>query len=457
MFGRGLLFVCFLAILGLSSRGASVVSATEVQPVRLNVAAPNFQSTATPSLQTIPSVIIISPSTNDKFEAGQPITVVSKSVDPQGVARVELKANGQMVAQQSNPQPQPNQALLVSQFWTPTLIGNQVIQVVAYNTAGVAGESEFIFVQVVSAAPTATPTPNNPTVTVTGVEALRVRQGPSTAYGQLGYLLKEQTAVITGRNGVGTELWWQIQYPSSPTGFGWISGSPTYVTAYFTDNVPVVVPPPLPTPAPTPTPPPPPPVQSDFWVDRTSIRRGECVTFYWNVSGVRAVYFQDKGVAGENQSRQECPRDDQTFHLRVERTDGTVKDKYIQISVRGDGTGFDTITVQREAKMDFDNGGRESKRDNEFRWKFDGDRPVFEKVDDDDDDVRLVPLESGNNEEFDELSRDTCRWYLDRDDDRRITINFNLLVCFTTDKDRVGKLRFTGGNREEAIIQWHVW
>lgn len=456
MFRRGLLFVCLLVILGLSSHGARVVSATAVQPTGLTSVVLNLQG-ATPALQTMPSVVIIGPSPNDQFEFGQPVTVISKSVDPQGVARVELRANGRVVAIQSNPQPQPNQALLVNQFWTPTLVGNQIIQVVAYNTAGVAGESEFVFVQVVSAAPTATPTPSNPSVTVTGVEALRVRQGPGTAYGQLGYLLKGQSAVITGRNNVGAELWWQIQYPSSSTGFGWISGSPTYVTADSTENVPVVVAPPLPTPAPTPTPPPPPPVQSDFWVDLNSIRRGECVTFYWNVSGVRAVYFEDKGVAGENQSRQECPRDDKTFHLRIERTDGAVKDKYIQIDVRDSGTGFDTITVAHDTKMDFDNGGQKSSRDNEFRWKFEGDRPVFEKVDNDDDDVRLVPLEIGNNEEFNELSKDTCRWYLNRDNKRKITINLNLIVCFSTDKDRTGKLRFTGGNRNEAIIQWHVW
>ncbi|NJO00224.1 MAG: hypothetical protein HC875_41955 [Anaerolineales bacterium] len=81
----------------------------------------------------------------------------------------------------------------------------------------------------------------------------------------------------------------------------------------------------------------------------------------------------------------------------------------------------------------------------------------FEKVDDDDDDIKLVPLETGSADEFNRLSKDTCRWYLERQNKRRITINRDLIVCFATDKDRTGKLRFTGGNADELIMQWHVW
>jgi hypothetical protein len=419
--------------------------------------------TSTPAPRSIPGVIIISPKNNEIFEQGQPITISSRSVDPQGIARVDLVANGKVVATQLNPQPEPNQALLVSQFWLPDIVGNQVIQVVAYNTAGVVGESNFVFVQVVALTPTVTPeptptptptpmpTPTQPYVTVTGVSALRVRQGPSTQYEQVGSLLQGQSAVITGRADIGLGTWWQIRFPGAPNGLGWISGSPTYASAYNTDNVPFITPPPLPTPTPTPM------ASIDFQVDRTEVRRGECVTFFWNVFGVRAVYFQGEGVAGENQSRRECPGNDKTYSLRVERTDGTVDTRYIWIDVRGDGTGFNTTAIPRGAKIDFDNGAQSSSRDNEFRWNFRGDRPVFEKVDDDDNDIRLVALERSDTDEFDRLSRDTCRWYLEHEDKRRITIERDLMVCFATDKDRTGKLRFTGGNPEELIIQWHVW
>lgn len=427
-------------------------------PVMLQ-AAPT--STAAP--RSIPGVIIVSPKNNEIFEQGQPITVSSRSVDPQGIARVDLVANGKVVATQLNPQPEPNQALLVSQFWLPDIVGNQVIQVVAYNTAGVAGESNFVFVQVAALTPTVTPeptltptptptpTPAQPYVTVTAVSALRVRQGPSTQYEQVGYLMQGQSAVITGRADTGLGTWWQIRFPAAPNGLGWVSGSPTYATAYNTDNVPFITPPPLPTPTPMPM------ASIDFRVDHTEIRRGECVTFFWNVFGVRAVYFQGEGVAGENQSRRECPGNDKTYSLQVERMDGTVDTRYIGIDVRGDGTGFNTTTTRRDAKIDFDNNAQSSSRDNEFRWNFRGDRPVFEKVDDDDDDIRLVALERVDTDEFDRLSQDTCRWYLEREDRRRITIERDLMVCFSTDKDRTGKLRFTGGNPEELVIQWYVW
>jgi hypothetical protein len=438
----------------------------EVLPNALSAPLPvMLQAAPTPTAapRSFPSVVIISPKNNEIFDQGQPITVSSRSVDPQGIARVDLVANGKVVATQLNPQPEPNQALLVSQFWLPDIVGNQVIQVVAYNTAGVAGKSDFVFVQAVTLTPSVTPeptltptprptpTPAQPVVTVTSVSALRVRQGPSTQYEQVGYLLQGQSAVITGRADIGLGTWWQIRFPAAPNGLGWISGSPTYATAYNTENVPVVIPPSLPTPTPTPV------ASIDFWVDRTEIRRGECVTFFWNVFGVRAVYFQGEGVVGENQSRRECPSNDRTYSLRVERMDGTVDTRYIGIDVRGDGTGFNTATVRREAKIDFDNGARSSDRDNEFLWNFRGDRPVFEKVDDDDEDITLVALERGDTDEFDRLGEDTCRWYLNRQDKRRITIERDLMVCFATDKDRTGKLRFTGGNPEELIIQWHVW
>lgn len=425
-------------------------------------------STAVP--RSFPSVVIISPKNNEIFAQGQPVTVSSRSFDPQGIARVDLVANGKVVATQLNPQPEPNQALLVSQFWLPDILGNQIIQVVAYNTAGVAGESDFAFVQVMTltptimpepiltSTPTPTPTPAQPYVTVTSASALRVRKGPSTQYEQVGYLLRGQSAVVTGRADVGLGTWWQIQFPAAPNSLGWVSGSPDYTTAYYTENVPVVVPPSLPTPTPTPPPPPPPPAASiDFGADRTEVRRGECVTFFWNVFGVRAVYFQGEGVAGENQSRRECPSNDRTYSLRVERMNGTVDTRYIGIDVRSDGTGFNTTTIRRDAKIDFDNGAQQSSRDNEFRWTFRGDHPVFEKVDDDDDDIRLVALERDDTDEFDRLSEDTCRWYLERENKRRITIEPDLMVCFSTDKDRTGKLRFTGGNPDELVMQWHVW
>ncbi len=91
-----------------------------------------------------------------------------------------------------------------------------------------------------------------------------------------------------------------------------------------------------PTPAPTQTPSP----GITFTVDRTDIRQGECVTFTWNVTNVKAVYFyadgqdyRQNGVAGQA-SRQECPAQSTTYNLRVDKNDGSNEVRQIRINVQ---------------------------------------------------------------------------------------------------------------------------
>jgi hypothetical protein len=92
---------------------------------------------------------------------------------------------------------------------------------------------------------------------------------------------------------------------------------------------------PTPTPAPTQTP----VAGITFTVDRTNIKAGECVTFYWKVDNVKDVYFyhegqnwQDHGVVGEG-SQQECPPSTLTYYLRVVKLDGSVEVPQITIYV----------------------------------------------------------------------------------------------------------------------------
>jgi hypothetical protein len=89
---------------------------------------------------------------------------------------------------------------------------------------------------------------------------------------------------------------------------------------------------------PTPTPLPPPP-GATFTVDRTTINQGECVTFRWNVSNVKAVYFyqqgqpyQQGGVGGQD-SRQVCPIGTTIYTLRIVYPDDKVQEQSIQINV----------------------------------------------------------------------------------------------------------------------------
>nr|MCU0510740.1 transporter substrate-binding domain-containing protein [Anaerolineae bacterium] len=89
---------------------------------------------------------------------------------------------------------------------------------------------------------------------------------------------------------------------------------------------------------PTPVPPPPPPGNT-FTVDRTTINAGECVTFSWNVTNVKAVYFypqgqpyQQYGVAGQA-SKVECPPTTTIYTLRVQYANDQMQEQSIQINV----------------------------------------------------------------------------------------------------------------------------
>lgn len=77
------------------------------------------------------------------------------------------------------------------------------------------------------------------TITATVFQPLNVRSGPSTQYAVVGQLATSATVQVTGRT-AGGELWWQIAYPSTSNGRGWINGDPTLVQVAQAGQVPVV-------------------------------------------------------------------------------------------------------------------------------------------------------------------------------------------------------------------------
>jgi hypothetical protein len=172
---------------------------------------------------------------------------------------------------------------------------------------------------------------------------------------------------------------------------------------------------------------------------------------------VQAVYFQGEGVSGDNQSRRECPQNSTTYSLQVERADGSTDTRTIQINVSDSDASYVTTTLRREVKIDLDNAAQPSEQDSDFFWYFDGDQPIFEKADAAESDLKLTVLQPGDIDDFQGLSQDTCRGYLEQQDQPRINISLDLMVCFSTDQNRTGKLRFTGGNPEELMMQWHLW
>ena len=119
-----------------------------------------------------PVVTISSPTSGQLLEPAGEIKIQSTSLDPEGVTRVELVVDGEVIWIDANAQPEANTPFIVAQLWTPTVPGTHVIQVRAYNAANVAGQSDPVTVNVVAeaqavaeGAPVTTPEPNPPTAT----------------------------------------------------------------------------------------------------------------------------------------------------------------------------------------------------------------------------------------------------------------------------------------------------
>jgi len=98
--------------------------------------------------------------------------------------------------------------------------------------------------------PTSTPNAAGAYITVTYIEPINVRAGPSSYdYPVIGSLPVGGTAPALARSPAGE--WIQISYPDSPNGIGWVYAANVSLSA--SGLLPVVEPPPTATPAVTPT------------------------------------------------------------------------------------------------------------------------------------------------------------------------------------------------------------
>jgi uncharacterized protein YraI len=288
-----------------------------------------------PSATANPTVAITFPQAGSTLNLGQQIVVQSLASNPKGVARVELWVDGQAVNSQVVAPAAASYA--AGQPWTPAVAGSHVLEVRAYGVDNAVSVSPQLVVTVAQStplaggqlssplgittpAPTTTPTaPAPPTAgaptetassvpAVTANIALNVRSGPGVAYPVIGGLLAGQSVPIIGKSGDG--LWWQIVFPGSTSGQGWVSAQPQFSTASNTGNVPIVTAPPpptstptptftpSPTPVPTPTPVPPPnnPSQglkiNSFTADHYTILAGDSVKLHWKVLGADSVRLE---------------------------------------------------------------------------------------------------------------------------------------------------------------------
>jgi hypothetical protein len=159
-----------------------------------------------------------------------------------------------------------------------------------------------------------------------------VRAGPDAAQPIIGFLYPEEEAKILAQSTVTEGRWWLIDYLGQ---VGWVTGQPGYTAAHNAAEVPLVYPTPTPRPPATTATPTPylEPARIRFEASRNRIERGECIMVYWHVTGVRAVYYQGRGVAGERQSRTECPAETTHLQLRVIKQDGREEMRYLKIEV----------------------------------------------------------------------------------------------------------------------------
>jgi len=342
-----------------------------------------------------PTVVITFPPAGTTVGLGQDVVIQSVAADPQGINRVELWVDGQMVHTQAVVPAAPSYT--ASQPWKPTVLGSHIVEVRAFNVNNVTNDPVQVVVTVAETVAEATPipgaadtpTPTNvppgvdtptpttlptdtpvpPTLpydgqpTIVALIGLNVRSGPGTAYPVIGTLPAGQAARITGQNADGT--WWQIVFPPDSGGRGWVSSGAQYGTAYNTESVSIVETPapptytptstgtptntPQPTNTPTNTPPPtntptnvPPPqlpVIHFFQSDHNTITAGQSATLSWDLSGAQWAHLRYDG----HEDGVTAPGN------RTVSPDSTTTYTLIAHNAAGDTTADVTITVNPAA------------------------------------------------------------------------------------------------------------
>lgn len=322
------------------------------------------------TIDSVPVVIITSPVSGSQFRVGQRIFVQVTATDLEGITRLELWSAGQKVDEAVSPIAAGQSPFTDNLTWTPQVEGSYTLEVRAFNALDVQSAPTTVAVTVAAAAdaqPTATPTvtalPDGPPSATVRTD-LNVRAGPGTQYDIIGALPANVTVPVLGQTEDGS--WWFIEYPSGPDRRGWIAAE--FAPANTNTTVPIVnTPTPVPTETPTPTltvtptetptsvpatatPTNPPPTATptatatpdnnltiSFTAEPTTIIAGQCTTFSWKVSNVLAVYFNDDGVAGDDNGqpvvRQECPTETRTYRLRVVKLDNQEEFQDITITV----------------------------------------------------------------------------------------------------------------------------
>jgi hypothetical protein len=121
-----------------------------------------------PIVSSKPAITLSRPTMGAVLDLNSEIKIESTSLDPNGIAKVELLINGELVRIDGNAHPQSNDPFIVAQPWKPTVSGSYLIQVKAYNTKNSFAQAD-VTVEVGASPPTNTATviPPTPSATVT--------------------------------------------------------------------------------------------------------------------------------------------------------------------------------------------------------------------------------------------------------------------------------------------------
>lgn len=441
----------------------------------------------------IPVVVITAPVSGSQVQVEVPVTIQATASDPTGIKRMELWVSGAKTAESISPVEQGQPTLTASFQWTPEAPGSYTLEIRAYNQRGEVNPPTMVTVTAVgdlaAATATPTPTPATPTPTVPTAPTLKtltdlnVRSGPGLEYDLIGLLPVGASAEVTGRSE--DRQWWQIRFAPAVNGVGWVSADPAYASTVNTDGVPVAPAPPSPTPSPTSTGTPtdtptattvPPtftptltptptgtatptgePTVIQFNVSPTTIRGGECVTISWNVTGVREIYFQGDGVTGSG-NLVDCPRETQTYLLRVVLLDGSERREERTVVVQEPISSSGTIRIDPNQTVDFDRGGIPG---DDFVWNVNNDQRRLELL----GGARLAPMRDVSD--LRNLSRDECAnadfgayTYMDGSNDAPDSINRLIpgrSACYRTSQGRLGKMRFPEGASNALRVEWLTW
>jgi hypothetical protein len=188
--------------------------------------------------------------------------------------------------------------------------------------------------------------PAEPCTVRTTSASVEIRVGPGTNRGVRDYLPRNQSIDVVGQytdnSGI---LWFKIQPPNynpAEADRYWVRASNVNQSGDC-ENVPDASasqlvpqkPPPQNTPLPNATSAPGsdfPTMSIAFYADRYNINIGECANIFWDVRGIREVYYQGSAVTGQG-SRLECPSTTRTYTLTIITVDGRTLYRTVTITV----------------------------------------------------------------------------------------------------------------------------